>query len=320
MANFCTKCGRPLEVGEKCNCSPKNNSSKSFFGNLLDRMGVDAPTANAVNALEHGKQIVPDIIKPNAGEMPVKQYEAATLRSRIRGQWAKGKLQVTNKRVLFRAAGLSYKGKIAQQYEFAIDEIAGIEIKKTNRISGLNVIGSLLLTSAVAPVFMDAFNTLSTKADFLATLLAFVIAALSVAAFFVIKRKFWLKLLIMSIGAGALVGTLANIPTNVFGLLTSTFEPALGVVGTVFGVLMLLNIVLVSLVPDLVLSIKTKGASEAFIIRRKEFESLFKQEVEYTGFGEVMPSQDVDVMTAELGALIDDIQTMGDMAIDKWKE
>ena len=42
--------------------------------------------------------------------------------------------------------------------------------------------------------------------------------------------------------------------------------------------------------------------------------------VEYTDFGEVRPGKDTDLMITELGTLIDDIQTIGDMAIDKWKE
>lgn len=321
MAKFCTKCGNPLEDGAKCNCGAQSGvPAGAFFSKLFSRMGVDFPTTDSVNAVERGKQIVPDIVKPNDGEIAVKQYEAAILRSRIRGQWAKGKLQVTNKRVLFRAAGVSYKGHIAQQYEFAIDEIAGIEIKKSNRISGLNLIGAFLLNCLVAPTVADAFSNLTDKAHTAAMLLSIIFAVTSVAVFFAVKRKFWLKLLLMSIGAGALVGTVYDIPSSALGLLTSTFDPAVGVIGTVFGLLMWLNIILVCLVPDLVLCVKTKGASEAFVIRRKQRATLFKQEIEYTGFGEVVPGKDVDRMSSELGALIDDIQTFGDNAIEQWKE
>ena len=41
---------------------------------------------------------------------------------------------------------------------------------------------------------------------------------------------------------------------------------------------------------------------------------------EYTDFSEVLPGKDLDAMINELGALIDDIQTLGDIAIENWKE
>ena len=47
---------------------------------------------------------------------------------------------------------------------------------------------------------------------------------------------------------------------------------------------------------------------------------FFKQHQEYTGFSEVLPWYDTDKVSEELGAIINDLQTTGDMAIEIWKE
>ncbi|MBQ4333432.1 MAG: hypothetical protein IJC33_06620 [Clostridia bacterium] len=321
MANFCTKCGRPLNENAKCDfCSRPGASTKAFFIKLFDHMGMGVPTANFVNASERGRQIVPDLIKPNDGEVAIKQYEVATLRSRIRGQWAKGKLQVTNKRLLFHAGGMSYKGSIAQQYEFSIAEIAGIEIKKSNRISALNILLSIVLTLIVASPFYSIFNSINESFAVGGAILGYLCMVAFVAPFFVVRKRFWLKLCFMAAALGTAAG-LSDLTSKVTNYILG--GKLFDITDTIAGILVfvwLFNVVLVSLVPDLVLTVKTKGASEAFVIRRKQHATPFKQELEYTGFSEVLPDKVVDLMASEIGALIDDVQTFGDNAIEKWKE
>ena len=321
MAKFCKHCGRSLEPNEKCNCrAVQATGFQSVLANLFNRMGVDTPFTGMGNVFEQNKAVVPDAVIPNDGEQPIKQYEVATLRSRIRGQWAKGKLQVTNKRVLFRAAGVSYKGAISQQYEFAIDEIAGVEIKKVNRISPLNVVLGLFLSFFVGGLMNSLLSSVMDMTTAGAVALAVILGLGAATAFFLLRKKFWLKLICISGGIGILAasGQLFNI--NIQTYFTGLTANVADVFNWALLILWVLCVIFVSLVPDLVLCVKTKGASEAFIIRRKQHATLFKQEVEYTGFSEVLPGKDVDLMASEIGALIDDIQTLGDMAIDKWKE
>lgn len=64
------------------------------------------------DAFEHGLKIVPDCISANDGEIPIKQYDFAKLRTRFMLEKSYGRLQITNKRVIFRAAGRSPLGKI----------------------------------------------------------------------------------------------------------------------------------------------------------------------------------------------------------------
>ena len=327
MARYCTKCGKELVDGKKCTCSGSQGTfadikekASSLLVCLMRRMGVGTPAENSESIFETGQQIVPDIIKANEGEIPVKQYDATYMRSRIRGQYAKGRLQVTNKRVIFRAAGISYQGPLAQQYEFAISELAGIEIKKKNRVSGLNILLSLWLNLVFVTLGFALFAELASNAPTVARIISVVFAVACAAPFFVLRKRFWLKMLALCCGMGALTITAGitklGLSTLYFGIQTNIADLLL----IVMALLWVLNVILVSVVPDLVLVVKTKGSGPAFEIRRKQFPSLFKQMVEYTDFGEVLPGKDVDAMIAELGTLIDDIQTLGDMAIEKWKE
>ena len=74
-------------------------------------------------------QIVPDNLTLNEGrEVPIRQYDVAELRSRLKLERAEGRLQVTNKRLLFRATGRSVRGKTTLQHEFALDDMKGFEI------------------------------------------------------------------------------------------------------------------------------------------------------------------------------------------------
>ena len=78
--------------------------------------------------------------------------------------------------------------------------------------------------------------------------------------------------------------------------------------------------ILVCLVPDLRICIKSKSFGEGIMIRRKIWGIFFKQPNEYTDFSEVLPWSDTDKAIDELGAIIHDVQTSGNYNIDKWKE
>ena len=148
MAKFCTKCGRPLQEGEICNCDQASNQQKDginiqlsinpdsisgVWGNMKARTGMGMPEDNMFSAFEEGMQIVPECINANEGEVPVRQYTIAELKNKIFGiTYAKafGKIQVTNKRVIFRAPGRCITGRTTLQQEFLIDEIGGVEARR----------------------------------------------------------------------------------------------------------------------------------------------------------------------------------------------
>ena len=107
-------------------------------------------------------------------------------------------------------------------------------------------------------------------------------------------------------------------PTKIF---LGTFEFNLPeIIASIITIILVINLIIVCLVPELRIVIKTKSAGEALQIRKKVWGFFLKQNNEYTDFGEVLPWEDTDKAINELGALIDDIQTMGDLAIEKWQD
>ena len=76
----------------------------------------------------------------------------------------------------------------------------------------------------------------------------------------------------------------------------------------------------VCFVPSLIFSVKTKSASDAVQVRRRVWGVFNKHPQEYSGFSDVLPWEDTEKVAGELGAIINDLQTMGDMAVDKWRD
>ena len=158
---LCTRCGKQIEDGTICECSAEAASTavsdtpkfyrseiQNFWESMKNRMGLDDPQRNASDRYERGQQIVPDSINPNEGEVPVRQYNIAVLRNLLRLERAEGRLQVTNKRVVFRASGISFRGRTTLHQEYAIDEIAGIEARNNYKLNFLYFIFSLLIIFA----------------------------------------------------------------------------------------------------------------------------------------------------------------------------
>ncbi|MBQ7969076.1 MAG: hypothetical protein IJ292_04570 [Clostridia bacterium] len=325
---YCSKCGKTLTPEGKCKFCKTNENSlqgvfakiKAFILKLTNKMGIGSTSGqDALNVFEKNKKIIPDITSQNDQEAPIKQYDIAKLRSRILCKYADGRLQITNKRVIFRASGTSPVGAVTLHHEFSTEEIAGIEIKKTNRVSFLNIVLGIILTALISSPVYSMFYSFNTSHAVPATILGYFLIVGLLVPFFMLKKMFWIKLCSLSAALGIILG-LADLTAKavdyMFG--RSLFDLTDGIAGIIILV-WIFNMILVSLVPDLRICIKTKSAGDAMQIRRKTF-SLFKQPEEHTGFSEVLPWKDTTKAIKEIGAIIDDIQTMGDLAIDKWKE
>ena len=118
---------------------------RNFSSSMKNRMGIGSPEQNATDTYERGRKIVPACIRPVKNEITIKQYNIAVLRNLLKFERAEGRMQVTNKRVIFRAAGRSVGGRTILQHEFAIGEIAGIEAKKNYKFSFLYLIFAVLI-------------------------------------------------------------------------------------------------------------------------------------------------------------------------------
>lgn len=314
MAHFCTRCGKELKDGETCTC---------FKDTLVTKIKAflsGEPNEKKLVFLERDKQIVPDIIQADEGEQPIKQYKLAQLRSKIRGHYAEGTLQVTNKRLIFRAPGIAATGKTLIHQEFDINEISGIDVQKGTKLSILNVFASLLLTLFLSAELQTLFEAFYRKTAFGSAFVAILFFLGCTAICFFIQKKYWLKLAVCACGIGALLGSTGlsfSALDIVFGFKLFTFTNICIFILSIIWFVILLR---VCFVPDLIFTIKTTSASEAIQIRRRIWGFLFKQPQEHTGFSEVIPWDDADVVSQELGALIDDLKSTGDLAVDKWKE
>ena len=188
MAKFCKKCGTQINEGEACpkcaNSSLSTSSgrnttlttsehkttadSPSSFKKLLlslkNRMGIGDPENDGSGIYERGMLITPDSISSNEGEIPVKQYDVAVLRTRLKFMRAEGRMQVTNKRLLFRATGRSVRGRTTLQHEFAIDDIAGIEARRYFRFSFFDFFCGLIFAGLFFWIFFGTFGKLGDKA------------------------------------------------------------------------------------------------------------------------------------------------------------
>jgi hypothetical protein len=119
----------------------------NFFASVKNRMGVGSPEQNATDTYEREMKIVPECISANENETPVKQYNIAVLRNLLKLERAEGRIQVTNRRVIFRATGRSVGGRTTLQHEFAINEVAGVEARKNYKFSFLYLVFAILIIS-----------------------------------------------------------------------------------------------------------------------------------------------------------------------------
>jgi hypothetical protein len=143
----------------------------NFFESMKNRMGIGAPERNATDTYEREMKIVPECISAVENETPVKQYNIAVLRTLLKFERAEGRMQVTNKRVILRAAGRSIGGRTTLQQEFAVNEIAGIEAKRNFKFSFLFLVFAILVTALAfliiyrPPAVSGIMSPIQSKAD-----------------------------------------------------------------------------------------------------------------------------------------------------------
>lgn len=365
MGSFCMYCGRPLSDGEVCNCkdnqsqNPQQNQfqfqqqsqqenqyqqqkqqqdwtqsataafgdAQDLFSNMKDRMGIGEQEYNDDSVYEDNLRIIPDIVKANDGEVPIRQYKIATLRNKFLGiTYAKatGRIQITNKRVIFRAPGKSIIGtRTSLQHEFLIDEIGGIEARREHMFNKgdmllgflVALVGFIITASFMFGCVEDMYR--GEGAAFAIYFLALVLGIGGLVPFFVVKQKWLLKMLFTGVSVGAL-----SIPALIEG---NWFFKLLALIAFIIAVI---NALLCSIRPNLVLSIKPKGAAGVAIdIRRTSTgiggllqKASSADSDDHTGFKEIFPEEDAEKAIRELGAVIDDIQKLGDYAVSKWQE
>lgn len=331
---FCTKCGRTLQDGEICSCQTQQrprpvvaSSGEDITFNIdIDKMKNNvnkvytnvsaAAKATDVNVFERDKKIVPECIHANEGEVPVKQYNLAKLQSFFSLSFAEARLQITNKRLLLRAAGKSVTGNTVLQNEFKINEIAGIDIRKSPKFSFPHLL-LLLIVTALGGALGFGLGVLIAEVEVLAYILGilmsiggtagYIFAELKLKSMQTYKKFYMIKQIAVSFVLGVVIGSLGQ------------HEEVLAVIFALpLLVLWVINGIHLVFVPSLSLSVKTKDGSSGIELKRKQFSAFAPNNGENSGFVQVMPWKDTDAAIREIGSIIEDLQTIGDSAIYKW--
>lgn len=323
---YCTRCGRPLKEGEQCTCSrpqgaaaPRIDMSgfSAFLYSLGQRMGIGDPTVDPVNKYERGQKIVPQNVTPNDTEVPVKQYDLCVMRSRLKFMRAEGRLQVTNKRVIFRAKGTSLMGGTTLQHEFAVDEIAGFQILRNFRFSILDLLLAIVLSMVVSRIGNAFGMGLADAMGGFGAFLAFVLMIATCVVPFLFPKFFLSKSLLLSLGIGILLGGSA------LSALRNEGVRILMILLLLIGfILLIIHLFVFSFKPNMEFHVRTKGGEAVIPVRhdRKELGVLAGAVDSFvTGYNEVLPTDETELAIREIGALINDIQKMGDFGIAKWR-
>ncbi len=342
---FCTKCGKQIGEGEQCQCSAsasyaapgagsefKSETGKyvkyatgEIKGSVVSSVNAWKSEIKSTDAYERNIPIVPNTLKANEGEVPIKQYNhIARLRSRKLLTWAEGKMQVTSKRLIFRAPGRNIlAGRQALQHEFDINDVAGVEFKKNYRFVPLDVLFGTLIFYVGFMIMAMIFGTLYEDIPAISIILGLVAGAALTLPLFMLKGFHpYVKLLCYSGAMGSFLPLILWLVTEgeELGALLSA------IIGIALLIVLIIRMFKVILQPNLQIVIKTKSGLGAVTIRHTPvvtgLGALFggnNNIINFSGFDEVLPDVDTEAAIRELGAVIADVQSMGDKALEKWR-
>ena len=281
-------------------------SLSGFISSLRDQTGLSDASTSVNDPFERDVPIVPTCIALEKEEVVVKQYNIAKLRTRLKFMKAEGRLMVTNKRVLFRAAGTSLTGNILQNHQFDLEEIGGVEVHKDYKFSFLNFFGTFLVTNWAVLMIIMLFSNVNNNGMVVTGAL---LGLLGMAPTFIVYKRFWIKLFSAIVGTGSLLYS---------SQMASSGGIFLSLLLVLSVIVLLFNMMIVCFVPNLMFKLKTKSGANCLVIGSKK--SLFRRDVndEYTGFTEVLPFEDTVMVINEIGSLIDDLKKQGNYGIKKW--
>ena len=283
---------------------------KTTVSGIRETVAANADVFNGAKnggaVYENDLLVVDQCVVPTEQEIPIRQYNIARLSTPL---WKKayGRLQVTNKRLVFRSTGKSLAGPVMIENEFSLEELGGIEIKTDYRFNVLTFVLSglgIIFLSALYGWFSGLFLKWSMKAMTMAPSVIFaVLTIVAAAAFLVILRRGYLfkSAAMNACGISLLMITAFK---------SSRFAMVLAVISFIAAIVMW---VYSGIVDDLHILIKAKGAVGTMEIGRK------LRGDERSGFSIVRPWKDTEIAIREIGALLDDVKRFGDAGIDKWK-
>ena len=282
-------------------------NTASTFMEAVSEKAEDFGTVTAVDgSYENNMQIVDECVVPTEQEIPIRQYNIARLSTPL---WKKayGRMQITNKRVLFRSVGKSLAGPIMIENEFSMEEIGGVEIKSDYRFNLLTFLVSGLQILLMCGVYGFIFNlfmqwSVKNKSMAPAIILSVLTILATIAVLLLVRRKYMFKSTALNAAGLSLVMIAMNNEKE--------FVIVLAMLAFIVAFIMWIYS---GIVDDLYILIKVKGAVGMIEIGRK------LRNDERSGFSIVRPWKDTEIAMREIGALLDDVKRFGDAGINKWK-
>lgn len=268
-------------------------------------------------------------ITPAEGETTVRTYYCTYYKSRLLGLTASGYLSATNRRLIFHAQGESSAGTSVIQSEVPIADVSGISSYKGTYFNFGSLLLALLvsvfvsgLISSILPALL-ALLGLRDYNTYLALEWILGITA-SIVSFFIPNKSIWRSIFAAT---GAAVFTVIGGLSAVTGLFGGLFGNLFGRMsgGSVIALLLAFAMVIYTLAcvlwyarrPTFTLAVNSKGGSSTPInISGATGIGLFDVAAGKALTAE--PAEDAEPMLKELGALVLDIQTLGDYGITKW--
>ena len=297
---------------------------------------------NIKDAYDTGSRYtVPDSIlnaslAPCEGERSVKQYRFLRMTLPIIGYKADASLQVTNKRLLYHAIGSTVFGGKEESYsEVSIDDVAGISIERSTSLNIPVLLVLLLINLALTGVgllFGLLGSAVSASGHDLAFIPAIFSAACLVAVFALMKKKHYgFAHLIDCLGntialSGLAASYFGNLISNLSSLMgyssgggVTLLHLVLAIVAVCSGLLYWITLFLAMFKKNISIVVTSKTGSTTAIDCSPNKSWLFGVS-NLTPLVYMFETKDFPIMENELGAMISDIQKMGDYGIEKWSK
>lgn len=278
-------------------------------------------------------------LSPAEGEAVVRAYHCTSFNSRLLSLKAEGFLTVTNMRVVFYAYGSSYGGKSVLHSEVPINDVSGINTYKGTYFSithfliaaaasfiVANIISAILIFLVGLLIALSS-DSLELRATQTTQATQVVLGILGVVSAVVSNSypddKIWRPILAATGafllagpgGAGMVFGMLSSL----LGMRGNEILSALLLIGAVIvGIYAIITIFRYARRETMSLTIGSRGGSYTPIaISGISVLGLFNTAALKALTAE--PASDAEGMIKELGAVITDVQTLGDIGIQKWK-
>ncbi len=266
-------------------------------------------------------------ITPAEGETGVRSYHCTYYNSRLLGMKAHGYLEVTNKRVVFQALGFSPAGPSIIQSEVPMADISGINSYKGTFFSILHILGAFIVAFVIFSLVPVIMTLIQYAAEVPNNTWIGIIWALTILTFipsFLLAYSSIWRIVLASASA-AFLSTIAAL--SFLSNLAGSFLGGRSQGSTGWQVIVLVALLIYILIcainyarrPTFTLGIGSKGGSSTPInISGASGLGIFDVAAGKALTAE--PAEQAEDMLKELGAIITDIQSMGDFGINKWKK